>query len=66
MLQSEENNEGQHREESTGIRQNLTKYDSKNKLEERDESNDSKNELVALRRFVANEANEDTSAMLKK
>ena len=31
-----------------------------------DESNDSKNELVALRKFVANEANEDTFAMLKK
>ena len=64
--QSEENNESQHREESTEIRQNLTKYDCENKLEVQDESNDSKNELVALRKFVANEANEDTFAMLKK
>ena len=31
-----------------------------------DESNDSKNELVVLRKFVANEANEDTFAMLTK
>ena len=66
MLQSEENNEGQHREESAEIRLNLTKYDCENKLEVQDESNDSKNELVALRKFVANEANEDTFAMLKK
>ena len=66
ILQSEENNESQHREESTEIRQNLTKYDCENKLEVQDESNDSKNGLVALRKFVANEANEDTFAMLKK
>ena len=66
MLQSGENNEGQHREESAEIKQNLTKYDCENKLEVQDESNDSKNELVALRKFVANEANEDTFAMLKK
>ena len=65
-LQSEENNKGQYREESADVRQNLTKYDCENKLEVQDESNDSKNELVALRKFVANEANEDTFAMLKK
>ena len=66
MLQSEENNEGQHREESAEVRLNLKKYDCEKKLEVQDESNDSKNELVALRKFVANEANEDTFAMLKK
>ena len=49
MLQSVENNEGQHREESAEVRQNLTKYDCENKLEVQDESNYSKNELVALR-----------------
>ena len=66
MLQSEENKEGQHREESAEVRQILTKHVCENKLEVQDESNDSKNELVALRKFVANEANEDTFAMLKK
>ena len=59
MLQSEENNEGQHREGSAKVRHNLTKCDFENKLEVQDESNDSKNELVALRKFVANEANKD-------
>ena len=66
ILQSEENNERQHRKESTEIRQSLTKYGCENKLEVQDESNDSKNELVALRKFEVNEANEDTFAMLKK
>ena len=66
MLQSEENNEGLHRGESAEVRQNLTKYDCENKLEVQNESNASKNELVALTKFVANEANEDMFAMLKK
>ena len=66
MLQSEENNEGLHRGESVEVRQNLTKYDFENKLEVQNESNASKNELVALTMFVANEANEDMFAMLKK
>ena len=42
ILQSEENNEGQHREGSAKVRHNLTKYDFENKLEVQDESNDSK------------------------
>ena len=42
MLQSEENNEGQHSEESAEIKQNLTKYDFENKFEVQDEPNDSK------------------------
>ena len=66
MLQSEENNKGQHREESAEIKQNLTKHDCENKLELQDKSNDSKNELIVLRKFVANEGNEDTCAILKK
>ena len=66
MLESEKNNEGQHREESAEIRQNLRKYDCENKLKVQDESNDSKNELVALSKFVANDAIEDMLAMLKK
>ena len=66
MLQSEENNEGLHRGESVEVRQNLTKYDCENKLEVQNELNASKNELVALTKFVANEANEDMFAMLKK
>ena len=65
MLQSEENNEGLHRGESVEVRQNLTKYDCENKLEVQNESNASKIELVALTKFVANEANEDMFAMLK-
>ena len=44
----------------------MIKYACENKLEVQDESNDSKNELVALTKFVANEANKDTFAMLKK
>ena len=66
MVQSEENNEGHYSEESAKVRQNLTKYDCENTLEVRNEANDSKNELVALRKFVANEANEDRIAVLKK
>ena len=66
MVQSEENNKGQHREESAKVRQNLTKYGCENKLEVQDESNYSKNELVALRKFVANEANEVRFTVLKK
>ena len=38
----------------------------KTKLEVQNKSNASKNELVALTKFVANEANEDMFAMLKK
>ena len=66
MVQSEENNEGHYSEESAKVRQNLTKYDCENTLEVRNEVNDSKNKLVALRKFVANEANEDRIAVLKK
>ena len=66
MLQSEENNEGQYRQEGAEVRQNLTKYDCEKNLEKQDDSDDSKNELVTLRKFMANEANDDTFAMLKK
>ena len=59
MLQSKENSEGQHRQQSAEIRQNLIKYACENKLEVQDESNVSKNELVALAKFVANEANKE-------
>ena len=56
MLQSEENNKSENREESAEVKQHLTNHDCENKLEVQDESNDSKNELVTLRKLVANEA----------
>ena len=66
MLQSEENNEGQHTEESAHVRQNLTKCDCENKLEVQYESNDFKNELLALRKFMANDVNEDVEKTNRK
>ena len=41
MLQSEENNEGQYRQEGAEVRQNLTKYDCEKNLEKQDDSDDS-------------------------
>ena len=66
MLQPEENNEGHYRQEGAEVRQNLTKYDCEKNLEKQDDSNDSQNELVTLRKFMTNEANDNTFAMLKK
>ena len=66
MLHSEEKNEGENREESVEVNQNLTNHDCENKLGVEDESNNSKNDLVTLRKFVENEAIEDTFVMLKK
>ena len=66
MLQPEENNEAENREESAEVNQNFTNHDCENKLTVEHESSNSKNELVTLRNFVENEANEHTFVMLKK